>query len=444
MTLVKQGVRWGLEHVLPRRVVARYADAGDLHSRFLVASQSQPTTELAGLFEEIRAQGPLTRTRIGFMSLDHDVVREVLGSPDVRVGFPEGRRGALARVLRWAELDTMHPVRPPSLLAVEPPDHTRYRKLVTRVFTARAVEGMRERVQQVADELLDDLAAGRGNPVDLVDAYCSQLPVTVISEILGVPAEHRRLILELGSGAAASLDMGLSWRALREVESSLRQFDVWLDGHIERLRRNPGDDLMSQVVAEHDEGGGLTVRELKATAGLLLVAGFETTVNLLGNGIALLTDHPDQLALLLDGDATWANAVEEVLRIDPPVLVTARTTVRETMIAGQHVPAHRLISLVLAGANRDPGLFADPHTFDVTRPNARDHLAFSAGRHFCLGAALARMEGEIGLRSLFTRYPDLALAPGRRRRPNRVLRGFEALPTTLPAPSARPHADASA
>jgi cytochrome P450 len=179
------------------------------------------------------------------------------------------------------------------------------------------------------------------------------------------------------------------------------------------------------------EGQGLSESELKATAGLVLAAGFETTVNLLGNGIALLHDHPGERARVMADASLWTNVVEEALRLDPPVLLTGRMAVRDTTLAGEPVRAGSMVTAILAGANRDPEVFADPLRFDVGRANARDHIAFSAGRHHCLGAQLARMEGEVGLRAIWDRYPDLRLEPGARRRETRILRGFERLPATL-------------
>jgi len=165
---------------------------------------------------------------------------------------------------------------------------------------------------------------------------------------------------------------------------------------------------------------------------LLLAAGFETTQNLLGNGAALLVRHPEQLARLRAGTASWATATDEVLRFDSPVQRTARMARRDTDVAGTAVRAGELVVLILGGANRDPAVFADPHRFDVTRADADQHIAFSQGIHYCLGAGLARMEGEIGLRALFERFPDLALAAPPHRRPTRLLRGFDGMPVTLP------------
>jgi cytochrome P450 len=358
-------------------------------------------------------------------------VRALLSNPDAGAAFgtPDGR-SRIARLQAWSMEDApLGPLNPPSLLVTEPPDHTRYRKLVSRVFSVRAVERLRSRTEQIATDLLDRIDPD--GPVDLVATYCSLLPVTVIAEILGVPEADREKVLQFGAAAAPSLDLGLSWREFRHVESALREFDEWLGHHLDSLRRQPGDDLLSQLVTAQEDGVRLTDAELKATAGLVLAAGFETTVNLLGNGIALLAGHPDQLGVLRDRGDLWPNAVDEVLRVDPPVLLTGRMTTAATEVVDVAMPRGTVMVGLLAGANRDPAVFPDPDTFDVSRENARDHVSFSAGRHYCLGAALARMEGEVGLRTLFDRYPDLRVEPGAVRRGTRILRGYERLPVTL-------------
>ncbi len=348
---------------------------------------------------------------------------------DISAAFPR----PLNHLHEWSlDAKVLHPIAPPSLLAVEPPEHTRYRRQVSRVFTARAVEALRPRIQAAAETLLDDLvAAGPSSAVDLVSGYATMLPVTVIAEILGVPADERAEVLAYGAGAAPSLDLGLSRRQFREVDHALRGFDAWLGRHLQRLRQSPGQDLLSQLVTLTDDGERLSEMELRATAGLLLATGFETTVNLLGNGTELLLRNPEQRALLQQDPSGWANAVEEVLRVESPVQLTARSALRDTELAGVAIPAGQRVVTLLAGANRDPAVFTDPHRFDGRRPNAKEHLAFSGGRHFCLGASLARMEGEIGLRTLFDRFPELALAPGGVRRRTRVLRGWEHLPVVL-------------
>ncbi len=432
---VRPTVRWGVNHALPRTLMAVEARRGDLEGRLIMQDSTLAPSELHALLGEIHTAGSLSTTRIGYLTGTHCVVKEVLTSNDFRTGVDVSAvDGPVGRLARWAGQNTpIGPLTPPSLLVTEPPQHTRYRKLVSRVFTVRAVERLRTRAEQVATELLDAMAASAtsGGPVELVSAYCAQLPVTLIAEILGVAVEDRHRVLEFGGGAAPSLDVGLGFGEFRSVERALRQFEHWLDGHLHGLRANPGEDLMSQLVLAREDGVGLSNEELKATAGLVLAAGFETTVNLLGNGIRLLHDHPDQRARLREEPGLWSNAVDEVLRFDPPVLLTGRAARRDTELEGVRVPRGSFVTTVLAGANRDPEVFADPGAFDVSRENARDHLSFSSGRHYCLGAALARMEGEVGLKAFFDRFPDAHLLPGARRRTTRILRGYAALPAVL-------------
>jgi len=423
----RSNVYWGVAHGLPRLVIRAAARRGDLQGRLMLAPASGD--QMWALLAEARDRGPLHRSRLSYLTADYAVVKEVLSSPDFRSGRP-GRAGSpLGRLADRTAPRVQSPIEPPSLLATEPPDHTRYRRLVTRVFTVRAVERLRVRAEAIAHELLD--ALDPAGPADLIPSYCAQLPLTVITEVLGVPPAQRGRVLELGTRAAPSLDFGLGWRQFHEVTGGLRDFGGWLDSHIEELRRHPGEDLLSQLIEARDEDGALDDRELKATAGLVLAAGFETTVNLLGNAIALLDRHPGQLGRLREDSGLWANAVDEALRLDPPVLMTGRVATRATAVAGVEVPAGAQVVTLLAGANRDPGVFADPERFDVARENARDHVSFSSGRHYCLGASLARMEGEVGLRALAERFPDLRLLPGARRRPTRILRGYESLPARL-------------
>lgn len=431
-TLPRTAARWALQHGVARVVVTRAARHGDLQAQLVLdpAVRADPYP----FQDRLRAQGPLVQGRLSLLSASHAVCREVLRSEDFAVVGDDDTflPAPLRRLHVWSrDPRALGPVDKPSLLAVEPPDHTRYRRVVSKVFTARAVEGLRPQVQAVADDLLDGLDPGR--PFDLVDRYAARLPVTVIAQILGVPEADRPRLLTLGHQIAASLDLGLPWRQFRQVARGLAEFNGYLDDHLRRLRRHPGDDLLSQLVHTEDEGGRLTDVELRATAGLVLAAGFETTVNLLGSATRLLLDAPDQRALLQAEPGRWPDAVEEALRVESPVQLTGRIAKRDTEVAGRPVAAGRVVTTMLGAANRDPAVFADPHRFDVRRANAREHLAFSGGRHFCLGAALARVEGEVGLRALFDRFPGLAPAPGApglppdARRPTRVLLGWEHL-----------------
>lgn len=418
-------------HGVVRGITTLAARRGDPQGRLVAdpAVRADPVP----FFEALRPQGPLIRGRISYLTVDHAVAHELLRSDDFRV-ISLGAN--LPGPLRWLEQRTrageLHPLQPPSLLAVEPPAHTRYRKTVSSVFTPRAVAALRERVEQTAHTLLDQLAeSGSDGVVDIVDRYCAQLPVAVISDILGVPDSERARVLEFGELAAPSLDMGLSWAQYQRVEAGLAGFNRWLDDHIAALRRQPGDNLMSELIRASDTEVHLTHDELRAIAGLVLAAGFETTVNLLGNGIRMLIDAPDQLEILRNRPEQWPTAVEEILRLDSPVQLSARVASTDTTVAGAHLQRGEMVVLCLAAANRDPAVFDDPHRFDVTRDNAGRHLSFSGGRHFCLGAALARAEGEVGLSAFFERFPQVCTAAAGTRRDTRVLRGWANLPVRL-------------
>lgn len=428
---MKTTTRWALQHCVVRVAAGRAARRGDLHARFM--NDDRYRADPFPFYAEVRRTGRLVKGRLVNVTASYDVVSEVLRSDDWRAGPDEDAMPRpIRRLVRWSrDPRALGPIDPPSLLVVEPPDHTRYRRLVSKVFTARAVEALRPRIEAVAQGLLDQLT-GR-DEADLVDAYASRLPVAVIAQILGVPPEDHARVLRLGHLAAPSLDVGLSYRDFRVVDGAVRDFQTWLTGHIERLRREPGDDLLSQLVRIEDEGDRLDEVELKATAGLLLAAGFETTVNLLGSATVLLLEHPEQLALAQQEPALWPAAVDEALRLEGPVQMTGRFAVRDTVAADQPMSRGELVVTYLGGANRDPDVFDRPDEFDLRRPNARDHLTFSAGRHFCVGAALARLEGEVALRALFDRYPGLSRRDGATRRTTRVLRGWQTLPVSLGA-----------
>jgi cytochrome P450 len=429
MVAVKQRIRWLALHGFVRGLSTFGARRGDPQARLIADPQVRENP--AAFADEMRSRGPLIRGRAGLLTFDHQVANELLRSDDFRVSSLGGNLPApLQWVMRKTDTGLLHPIEPPSLLSIEPPDHTRCRKLVSSVFTTRAVAGLKERVQQTADELLDEIDDQNG-VVDVVQKYCSQLPVAVIGDILGVPDKDRSRILHFGELAAPSLDIGLTWKQYLQVHDGIAGFSTWLAQHLQQLRRNPGDDLMSQLIVASDDGAPLSERELQATAGLVLAAGFETTVNLLGNGIRMLLDTPQHLETLSARPQLWPNAVEEILRLDSPVQMSARVARKDVDFAGKPVKRGEIVILHLAGANRDPKVFTDPHRFDIERDNAGKHLSFSGGRHFCLGAALARAEGEVGLRTFFERFPEARLAGGGSRRNTRVLRGWSSLPITL-------------
>jgi cytochrome P450 len=419
-------------HGFVRGVSSLGARRGDLQARLIADPTVNANPE--AFYEEVRSRGPLAHSRIGYITADHAIGHELLRSEDFRV-LSIGSN--LPAPLRWLERrtrdDLLHPLRAPSLLAVEPPDHTRYRKTVSSVFTSRAVAALRDGVEQTAVTLLDELSREPG-VVDVVDRYCAQLPVAIISDILGVPDADRQRILEFGELAAPSLDFGLTWPQYRRVQRGIEGFNSWLTEHLQQLRRTPGDDLMSQLIRKAESGSPETYlddAELHAVAGLVLAAGFETTVNLLGNGIRMLLDNPEHLRTLSQRPQLWPNAVEEILRLESPVQLTARLALNDTEVAGNPVKQGEMVIVYVGAANRDPAVFPDPNRFDIERENAGKHLAFSGGRHFCLGAALARAEGEVGLRAFFDRFPDVRSAGAGSRRDTRVLHGWLTLPVAL-------------
>jgi cytochrome P450 len=428
---VRQRLNWLAAHGVVRASARLAARSGDPVGRLIADPQVQ--ADPLPFCDELRPRGPLIPCLGGFLTVDHSAAQQVLRSEDL-VTIQSGAN--LPAPLRWLERRTrdgrLHPMRPPSLIASEPPDHTRYRKAVSAVFTTRAVGTMRHRIRVTADALLDDLARDScGGPIDIVDRYCGQLPVAVIGDILGVRECDREKVLRFGALAAPSLDVGLTWQQSRQVAGGLADFDTWLGEHLGRLRADPGDNLMSRLICASDADTSLSDAELRAVAGLVLVAGFETTVSLLGNGIRLLIDAPEQLALLRQDPELWPGAVDEVLRLDSPIHLSARMARSGTDVAGTPVKRGQTVTIHLAAANRDPAVFDEPSRFDVTRANAGRHLAFSVGRHFCLGSGLARAEGEVGLAAFFDRYPEASLAAAGVRRSTRVLHGWAKLPLRL-------------
>jgi cytochrome P450 len=316
-----------------------------------------------------------------------------------------------------------------NMLDTDAPDHTRLRALVHMAFTPRLIENMRERIQRLTDELLDAMEA-RGR-MDLIRDYALPLPTTIIAEMLGVPDRERHKF-HRWSNAIVSTVPG-RWQMLKVIPSLIA-----LLRYIRRLVRTrraaPQDDLVSALVEAHAAGDRLSEDELLAMVSLLLIAGHETTVNLIGNGMLALLEHPHQLELLRDDPGLIKPAVEELLRFDGPLETATERYAREDVtIAGVTIPRGEMVFVVLASANRDERQFTSPDSLDLTRePNK--HLSFGLGAHFCLGAPLARLEGQIAINTLLRRVPDLRLtvAPDRLRwRRGLLLRGLESLPVAF-------------
>ncbi len=319
----------------------------------------------------------------------------------------------------------------PVLLFMDPPDHTRLRRLVSKAFTPRTVERLRPRITSIFDDLVS-AAAERGQ-IEVISELAYPLPVTVICELLGVPLADRDGFSGWSADASRLLDGVIPDDQMQQGLLAVMQFMNYFNQLFEDRRRNPGDDLISHLLAVEDDGDALTHEELLATVLLLFVAGHETTMNLIGNGLFQLLTHRDQYARLADDPMLAPSAVEECLRYDGPVHLTGRIATEDLHIGDLPVPAGRQVVALLAAANRDPAAFDDPDRFDVARSD-NHHLTFSHGMHYCLGAALARVEGQVVLGGLAARWPDMELIdPAPRRREHFVLRGFESLPVTLPA-----------
>ena len=310
----------------------------------------------------------------------------------------------------------------------DPPDHTRLRGLVSKAFTPRRVEALRPRIQQIVDELIDTV--GGGGSMDVIEDLAYPLPVTVICEMLGVPVEDHGRFKEWSRELARSLDpeFVLPQEVIERRNQAVLSFREYFGSLIERRREAPRDDLISALIAVEEQGEVLTHQELLSTLTLLLVAGHETTVSLIGNGVLALLRHPDQMEMLRDNPSLARSAVEEVLRYDPPVQFDGRTAVEDVEIDGVTVRKGQEVVLLLGSANRDPAQFPDPDRLDITRADNR-HLAFGYGIHFCLGAPLARVEGQIALGTLARRLRGLELLTDRPEyKENIVLRGLRALP----------------
>lgn len=423
-------VRWGLRHAVGRVAMRVGLRQGEVFARLVLDPSLR--ADPYPYYAQLRAAGPLVPGRFAVATARHDVISELLRHPDLNAGFPEEfLPRPMKKMLNWAtEPAKLSPIEPPSMLVTDGPGHDRHRRAVSRAFTARAVKDLEVRVEQITADLLGALPAD--GTVDIVAAYTDQLPVLVIAEMLGVPTEMKATFLRWGHAMAKSLDFGRDYATLRHADWAVTELNAWLLGHFDQLRREPGTDLLSRVItADPGDDAPLTDVDLVSIAGLVLGAGFETTVNLLSNGITALCANREQLEVLAATPAHWPNAVQEVLRHDSPVQNTARHAARDTEFFGMAVPKGKMVSLILGGANRDERVFTDPDRFDVTRSNAKEHLSFGGGSHYCLGASLARLEGEVGLRQLFGRFPDLKPAGPARRRPTRILRGMETLPVDL-------------
>ncbi|MDA3624333.1 cytochrome P450 [Saccharopolyspora sp. WRP15-2] len=367
----------------------------------------------------LREQGPLVRSKLGvLLATTHELCDEVLRDRRFGVRTSDGAYGDPTASAVELQL---------SLLELDPPDHSRLRKLAAPAFRPRRMETYRARIEQITDELLDR-AVARGE-FDVVRDFAGPLPIRVICELLGLPPLDAERLARHGRILAGALDGIRSPRHLRQMRESFTELDAMFDRLIEQRRANPGEDVVSDLVAALDEDK-LTGTELVQLCDVLLVAGFETTVNLIGNGTHALLRHPEQWAQLRADPDLAPAVVEETLRWDPPVQMTMRIAHEPLDLAGRHLPLDTPVLTLLAAAGRDPAVHPDPDRFDINRPDRAEHLAFSSGIHYCLGAPLARLEAEIAFRNLATRLPGLRRAGAPKPRPTSLIHGLATLPAT--------------
>lgn len=360
------------------------------------------------VYRLMRAQGALAPTTDGggWATASHRVCNAVLR--DRKLG-----------VAQDGQLDL-------SFLSMNPPDHTRLRRLAQPAFSPKTLPAFRARIENTVEDLLARAAAD-GGTFDLVSAFAAPLPITVITELLGIPDADSREFAEHGAIVGSALDGVKSLRHAAQLQAATTKLHTLFEELFEHRRREPTDDIVSRLIAA--EGDQVGPEELEPLVFLLLIAGFETTVNLIGNcALALLTNPTQWEALRADPERLAPKAVEEALRYDPPVQGTSRIALEDTEVEGRAVGRDQWIITMIGAAGRDPEAYERPDTFDIQREGATEHLAFSSGIHYCVGQALARMEASIAMQLLAERMPRLRLAGPVRRHATSTIRGLKRLP----------------
>ena len=373
------------------------------------------------IYRRLQTRDPVHRSRLikGWVLSRHEDIDAVLR--DSR-RFGNDRASTQDANLRFDSEE------PRSMLYRDPPDHTRLRSLVSKAFTPRAVRALRPRVEKIADDLLDSLDGAES--FDVIDAIAYPLPVAVICEMLGVPQEDRGPFREWSNDASLSIEPLLDDRRVATSKDTLSKLRDYFSDLAERRRADPGEDLVSVLTQIEDEGDRLSHLELQLMLVLLLVAGNETTRNLVGNGLLALLRNPEQLDRLRREPDLIGPAVEELTRYDSPVQIDGRSVREDTEVGGVPMERGQYLMLLLGAANRDPEAFDDPDVLDVSRER-NPHLGFGRGIHHCLGAPLARMEAEVMLGKLLERFPNVRLAGTPSRRRQIVLRGLSSLPVCV-------------
>lgn len=316
-----------------------------------------------------------------------------------------------------------------TILNLDPPDHTRLRRLVSLAFTPTAIERLRPRIQSLVDDVLDR-AADRGE-MEVVDELAFPVPFQVISDLLDLPTERSDEVRDWSQALTAALEPTATEQTLDDADTAGAAMGNYLHELIEDRRRHLGDDVLSALLQAEEAGDRLSPVELRSFVTLLYVAGHETTVNLIGNGLLALLRHPDQLRRWRDDPSLDTNAVDELLRYDGPVQQTVRVPLVPVRYGNVEVEPGTVVMTVLGSASHDPGVFDDPETLRLDRPNANRHLGFAAGVHYCLGASLAKLEAQVAITSVIRRFPDLELAGEPSWRDRLTIRGVDRLPVSL-------------
>jgi cytochrome P450 len=375
------------------------------------------------LYDRLRREDPVHRSGTGrWLLTRYEDCWSVLRHPAMSTAQRQATSDSDEAQLLAAYLSNL-------MLFNDPPDHTRLRGLVNKAFTPRVIERLHPRITELVDELLD--VAAEAGSIDIIAELGRPLPVTVIAEMLGVPAEDQGTFRGWSEKLAHTVDPNMEAEtAARAAEAGI-EFMAYFTAMAEERRQHPQDDLLSGLVAAEEEGDRLSADELVTNCILLLIAGHETTTNLIGNGTLALLQNPDEISRWRADPTLAKTAVEELLRFDSPVHLTARTAMQDVIVGETEIKAGETLSVLLAAANRDPAEFAEPAVLDIGRTENR-HLAFSSGPHFCLGAALARAEGQITLTGLITRFPNLELTVDQLEwNPTTTLRGLRVLPLSV-------------
>ena len=410
--------------------VAESPAAGSVFNPFEPGFAENPYPQYAA----IRAEGRVQRTVFESLVLSHyQDVFALLRQPSTSVD--ERNATGIVRMPLPPELEARRDDNRRSILGLDPPDHTRLRKLVSSAFTVRRIEQLRGRVRALVGELLDELeaAGGGGDPVDVIAGFAFPLPFVVISELLGMPEADRLQLRAWSREMTRTLEPFIDPEQLAGAAVAGDHMLAHLDAAIDWKRRNPADDLLSALIAAEEDGDRLSPEELVDTLLLLYLAGHETTVNLIGNGTVALLRHRDQLERLAADPSLDAVAVDELLRYDSPVQMSRRITVTEMEVGGETVAPGQMVLTLLGSANRDPGHWGPTaDDLDIARPGANAHMSFGSGIHHCLGAALARLEGAEAIPALIRRFPRMELATDEPAWNGRIiLRGLDTLHVTL-------------